>query len=311
MSIQLDNSLLFSIGSLELLARQAVEGFITGLHKSPYHGFSVEFSEHRAYNSGESTRFIDWKLFGRTDKLYVKRFEEETNLRCQLIIDVSSSMYFPIADKITPEHLNKIAFSAIAAASIMLLQRKQRDATGLTIFADTIEQHFQARSTPQHYKLILAQLEQLLQPYNKEKKKETQIATSLHAIAENIHKRSLVIIFSDMMDNIEKTNEIFSALQHLRHNKHEVILFHVKDENLEYKLDFGNRMHKFIDMESGDEIKLNPTEIKKRYITNIAEFKKEIKLRCNQYHIDFVDADINQGYRQILLPWLLKRQSLY
>ncbi len=311
MSIQLDNSLLFSIGSLELLARQAVEGFITGLHKSPYHGFSVEFSEHRAYNSGESTRFIDWKLFGRTDKLYVKRFEEETNLRCQLIIDVSSSMYFPITDKITQENLNKIAFSAVAAASIMLLQRKQRDATGLTVFSDTIEQHLNARSTPQHYKLLLAQLEQLLQPYNKEKKKETEIAASLHTIAENIHKRSLVIIFSDMMDNMDKTNEIFSALQHLRHNKHEVILFHVKDESLEYNLDFSNRMHKFIDMESGDEIKLNPTDIKKQYISNIAEFKKEIKLRCNQYHIDFVDADINKGYRQILLPWLLKRQSLY
>ncbi len=311
MSIQLDNSLLFSLGSLELLARQAVEGFITGLHKSPYHGFSVEFSEHRAYNSGESTRFIDWKLFGKTDKLYVKRFEEETNLNCQLVIDGSSSMYFPILENAKEGKLNKISFSAVAAASIMLLQKKQRDATGLTVFSGNIDQHFKARSTPQHYKLLLSQMEQLLLPYNKEQKKESKISEALHTIAENIHKRSMVIIFSDMMDQVQQKDQLFSALQHLRHNKHEVILFHVKDENLEYQLDFGNRMYKFIDMESGEELKLNPLEVKKKYIEELRQFKSEIKMRCNQYRIDFVEADVNQGYRQILMPWLLKRQALY
>lgn len=310
MPVHLGETLYFKAGSLELLARQAVEGFITGLHKSPYHGFSVEFSEHRAYNSGESVRFIDWKLFGRTEKLYIKRFEEETNLQCQIVVDVSSSMYYPVMEQVDINNLNKITFSAVAAASIMQMQQKQRDATGLSLFSSSIETNIKARSVSQHYKMLVATLEKLLYPFHKGEDKPTAIAESLHTIAETIHKRSMVIIFSDLMDAAGRAADLYSALQHLAHNKHEVILFHVNDGSHEHRLEFSNRMHRFIDMETGEEIKLNPMQMQETYRNSMNQFLKELKLKCNQYHIDYVDADINAGYRQILLPWLLKRQAM-
>lgn len=297
--------------SLELLASQVVEGFITGLHKSPFHGFSVEFAEHRLYNSGESTRFIDWKLYGRTDKLFVKRYEEETNLRCQIVIDNSSSMYFPVRKSYSLQQTNKIQFSVYAAAAIMNMLRRQRDATGLSIFSDSIETHTQARSSYPHFKHLYQLLEKYLAPWNIKEKRPTSAASALHLIAESIHKRSLVVIFTDFFENEAKTEEVFSALQHLRHNKHEVILLHVTDKQHEIDFEFTNQPHRFIDMESGEEIKLNPFEIKNLYTQTMQEFVKEMKLRCAQYRIELVEADINMGFKQVLLPYLLKRQRLY
>ena len=209
--------------NLELLANQVVEGFIIGLHKSPFHGFSVEFAEHRLYNPGESTRNIDWKIFARTDRLYLKKFEEETNLRCQIVIDASSSMQYPYlsADQ---DGWNKMRFSVLAAASLMNLLRKQRDAFGLSIFDDHLRIHTPSKSSHTHYRLMLNHLEQLVrQPLLN---KTTSAAQSLHQIADSIHKRSMVIIFSDMLESSGE-DEIFGALQHLKHNKHEVVLFHV------------------------------------------------------------------------------------
>ena len=310
MAETIDQKLTHSFGNIELIAKQVVEGFITGLHKSPFHGFSVEFSEHRQYNTGESTRHIDWKLYGRTDKLYVKRFEEETNLRCQIIIDNSSSMYYPVKKDMSPTNPNKIMFSVYAAASLIYLLRKQRDAVGVSIFSDTLELQTPARSNSSHQKMLFYHLENMLHAYNESELKKTSAATALHQIAENIHKRSLVIIFSDMMESNAQTNELFSALQHLKFNKHELILFHVSDKPKELDFNFDNRPYKFVDMENGQEIKLNPTQVKDAYIEAVMKFRNELKLRCGQYHIDLVEADINEGFHQVLLSYLIKRERM-
>lgn len=291
-------------GNLELLSQQVVEGFITGLHKSPFHGFSVEFAEHRLYNTGDSIKNIDWKLYGRTDKLFVKRFEEETNLRCQIVIDVSSSMYYPAKD------FNKLLFSVHAAASLMYLFKKQRDAFGLSCFSDKLELSTSAKSTTIHQKYLFSELEKLIN--SKGRGERTAVATALHEIAEQIHKRSLVIIFSDMLEGeaAGQLSEIFSALQHLKHNKHEVIMFNVLDHKKELNFDFENRPYHFIDLESDEELKIHPNNVKEAYIQAVNMYQKELKLKCAQYKIDLIDADIHSGYYQILHSYLIKRAKM-
>lgn len=311
MEYSIDKNRLQEFGSLEFIAHQVVEGFITGLHKSPFHGFSVEFAEHRLYNTGESTKHIDWKLFGRTDKLFVKRYEEETNLRCQIIIDNSSSMYFPKIEKPSIDQPNKITFSIYAAAALMSLLKKQRDAVGLSVFSDHVDLHTRAKSTTSHQKFLFAEMEKLLHPIQNDEHRNTFATDSLHEISEKIHQRSLVIIFSDMFESNTNTEELFSALQHMRHNKHEVVLFHVTDKAKEIDFNYDNRPYKFIDMETGKELKIHPHEVRSRYVELIQKFKNDLKLRCGQYRIDYVEADINKGFRQILLPYLLKREKLY
>jgi uncharacterized protein (DUF58 family) len=292
------------LDNLEFLAKQVVEGFITGLHKSPYHGFSVEFAEHRLYNAGESIRNMDWKVYARTGRLYTKRYEEETNLRCRLVIDASSSMYYPQNSK-----QNKIRFSILAAASVMYLMKKQRDAFGLSIFSDKVDLHTDARSTQVHRKLLFTYLEKLLKEENKNR--HTSAAASLHEIAENIHKRSLVLIFSDMMDNTQQQDELFSALQHLKYNNHEVVLFHVTDKSSEMDFNFENRPYEFVDLETGERLKLQANKVKEHYVQQMHEYYHRLKLKCSQYKIDLVEADVKQPYRQVLLPYLMKRQKLF
>ena len=311
MQYSIDQNRLQQLGSLEFIARQVVEGFITGLHKSPFHGFSVEFAEHRQYNQGESIKHIDWKLYGRTEKLFVKRYEEETNLRCHIIIDNSSSMYFPVKPDIDIDNPNKITFSVYAAAALINLLHRQRDAVGLSLFSDKIELSTRARSTSVHVKYLYTEMEKLLKPIAANVKKPTMASASIHQIADMIHKRSLVVIFSDMLERHGDLDEMFSALQHLRYNKHEVILFHVVDKAKELDFDFENRPYKFVDMESGEELRLTPLELRKEYVESVGEFVTELKLRCGKYMIDFVAADINAGFRQILHPYLLKREKLY
>jgi len=297
--------------SLEFLARQVVEGFITGLHKSPFHGFSVEFAEHRLYNTGESIRNIDWKLFGRSDRLYVKRYEEETNLRCQILIDNSSSMHYPVLDKPDIDHPNKITFSIYMAAALVYLFRKQRDAAGISVFSDFIDLHTQTKSSLVHHRYLYQELEKLLTPVSLEMRKQTAAANAIHLLAERIHQRSLVVIFSDMFENNAHTETLFSALQHLKHNKHEVILFHVVDKGKEIEFDFENRPYRFIDLESGQQLKVHPSKIRATYIEAIQRFKKDLMLRCGQYHIDFIETDIHAGFKQVLLPYLMKRTKLF
>lgn len=288
--------------ALDFIARQVVEGFVTGLHKSPFHGFSVEFAEHRLYNPGESTRNIDWRLLARTDKLFVKRYEEETNLRCQLLIDGSASMHFPDA-----RH-NKLIFSVYCAAALVELLKKQRDAFGLSVFSDQVQTHTQARSTAMHQKLVFFELEKLLASGEKDRK--SFIADALHEIAEKIHKRSLVILFSDMLESSRRTDELFGALQHLKHNKHEVVLFHVTDKKYELEFGYENRPYLFRDMETGEQVKAFPHEVKEHYRHAVKAFRKELKLRCGQYGIDLIDADMNAPFDQVLHAYLIKRNRM-
>jgi len=304
----LDNFDVRDMGNLELLARQVVEGFIIGLHKSPFHGFSVEFAEHRIYNPGESTKNIDWKVFARTNKMYTKQFEEETNLRCQIVIDTSSSMYFPDNGEKGQIGRNKLQFSALSAAAIMNLLQKQRDAFGLSLFDEKLQQHSRCKSSTAHYRLQLTYLDQLLN--NPERNKTTSTADALHQIADAVHRRSLIVIFSDMFDQGEKAEELFSALQHLKHNKHEVVLFHVTDKKQEIDFEFENRPYIFIDMETGEKVKLQSNQVKDYYKTHMTKYIDALKVKCLQYKIDFVEADINKGFRPILQSYLVKRNKM-
>ncbi|MBP5710148.1 MAG: DUF58 domain-containing protein [Bacteroidales bacterium] len=310
MAVQIDLSQLTQYDNLEFVAKQVVEGFITGIHKSPLHGFSVEFAEHRQYNTGEPTKHIDWKLFAKTDKLFVKRYEEETNLRCHIIIDNSSSMYFPIQEKYTLAEPNKIMFSVYAAAALMQIFKNQRDAVGLSVFSDKLELHTPARGGDTHQKMLYRELEKILQPISKEVQRKTMVTDTLHRIAEQIHKRSLVVIFSDMFESQAPTEELLLALQHLKHNKHEVLLFHTYHKKMEFDFAFENRLYRFVDMESGGEVKIHSNEIRDYYRHIVGDFFRELTLKCGQYQIDMVAADITKGFDQILLPYLLKRQQL-
>lgn len=302
MKINLQN--IKQTASLELLAKQMVEGFITGLHKSPYHGFSVEFAEHRVYNDGESTRHIDWKVFARTDRMFTKRYEEETNLRCLIALDVSPSMYYPQDSK------SKIKFSLYAAAALSYLLQKQRDAVGLCFFSDQVETITPVKSTPTHLKKLFTLLDEWQQKNPQVKQQKTNVAEVLHEIAEKIHKRSLVILFSDMFDSNEQTDDLFKALQHLKHNKHEVIVFHVMDNRTELEFDFEDRPMEFIDLESAERIKLNPTEVKVKYIQSIQQFHANLKMKCHQYKIDFIEADTRMNFDTILQTYLIKREKM-
>lgn len=296
--------------NLELLAQQVVEGFIVGMHRSPFHGFSVEFAEHRLYNSGESTRNIDWKVYGRTDKLFVKRFEEETNLRCQIVIDASSTMYYPwdTKDPAKYKYANKFCFAAQSAAVLMNVLRRQRDAFGLTLFDKDVLVNTHAKSSTVHYRLLLSHLTQRIE--NPELNHATDFAATLHQVAESIHRRSLVVIFTDVMEQPDKAEQIFAALQHLKYAKHEVILFHVTDKSKELDFEFDNRPYIFVDMESGEEVRLQPNQIKEFYVKQVQEFTDKLRLKCLQFNIDFVEADINKGFAPILQTWMAKRAKM-
>ncbi len=291
-----------SYGGVELLAKQLVAGFITGLHKSPFHGFSVEFAEHRLYNTGESTRHIDWKVFGKTDRLYTKRYEEETNLRCHILVDTSSSMYYPEKSK------GKIAFALLGAGVIANMLQKQRDAVSLVTFSDKIETQTAVKSTHTHIHQIFTELNRVL--LQDQGKKSSSISDTLHAIADKIHKRSMVVIFSDMFEKSTDTDQLFMALQHLRHNNHEVLLFHVTDHATEKDFAFDERPYEFIDIESGEKIKAQPSQVKEYYKKAIDEYYHELKLRCGKYKIDFVEADINKGFDQVLNSFLIRRSKM-
>lgn len=294
------------LNNLELLAKQVVEGFITGMHKSPFHGFSVEFAEHRLYNKGESTRHIDWKLYAKTKKLFIKRYEEETNLRCHIIIDNSASMHYPIIEKPTTENLSKIGFSAIASAALMEILRRQRDAIGLSVYSNKTEYYAPAKGSDRHRRMLLSQLEGLLKNSSKS---ETETYTMLHEIAEKVHKRSLIFLFTDMFQSNKDEEELFEALRHLKYNKHELVLFHTYDGKSELDFDFEDTPKKFVDVESGEEINLYASSVQKKYKEEVKKYFNDLKLKCMQYKIDYVPVDINKGFEQVLISYLISRKN--
>ncbi|MBP5527386.1 MAG: DUF58 domain-containing protein [Bacteroidales bacterium] len=298
--------------SLDFFARQVVEGFITGRHRSPFHGFSAEFSDYRHYNTGESTRHVDWRLYGRTDRLYVKQFEDETNLRCQLVIDRSSSMLFPIGRQGDVEQPNKLTFAVYAAAVLVELLHRQRDAFGLTLISDGIDLNTPCRSNAVHQRYLLGELDSLLQPVDADKRplRGTSLADSLHLVAEQLHRRSLVVLFTDAFVRSDEQEALFDALRHLRHNKHEVVLFHTFDLSHELNLDYDSRPYRFIDLESGRSLRVQPSEVAEAYRREMHALQSNLQQRSLQYHIDYVPVDVEQGFHQVLLPFLLKRSKV-
>jgi uncharacterized protein (DUF58 family) len=299
-----------SFQHLELLANQVVEGFISGMHKSPFHGFSAEFAEHKVYNVGESTKHIDWKLFAKTDRLFTKRFEEETNLRCHIIIDNSSSMHYPKLKDNQNFFENKIGFSVLASAVLMNLLKKQRDAVGLSVFSDKYEYYAPEKGSDRHHRMILNALEGLLVKPPVEKKTDT--VTFLHQIAEKIHRRSMIILFTDMFQSgPESSGEeaLFNALQHLKHNKHKVVLFHVVDKKTELNFDFDNAPRKFIDIETGEEVAVFADNVKEEYEKEMESYFKKLALTCAQNRIKYIPVSVDESFEKILMTYLVEKQN--
>ena len=294
--------------NLQLLAKQVVEGFISGMHKSPFHGFSAEFAEHKIYNNGGSTRHIDWKLFAKTDKLYTKRYEEETNLRCHFILDNSGSMHYPNLNNLDREHLNKIGFSALAIASIMHILKRQRDAVGMSVYSDEYEFYAPEKGSERHHYMLLNELEKAIS--SSEKNRHTASFTFFHQIAEKLKRRSLVFLFTDMFQEDKEEAELFEALKHLKYNKHEVILFHVIDKKRELDFQFANAPRRFIDVESGKHIDLFAENFQENYRREVERYFAELKQQCNKYKIKYVQADINEGFEKILTTYLIERQKI-
>ena len=302
--------------SLDFYARQTVEGFIAGLHRSPFHGFSVEFAEHRQYSQGESTRNIDWKLYGRTDKLFVKRYEEETNLRCQLVVDHSSSMLLPTEGQGDLRHPNKLTFACYAAAVLTELLVRQHDAFGLSLLSEGIDLQTDCRSSRafQQYVLQILESELRCKPSLREKdttktglNRGTQITEALHLTAERLHRRSMVVIFTDALVKPSDRDPLMDALRHLRHCKHEVLLFHTLHLGQEVEFDFDNRPTEFIDLESGKRLKVQPAEVMEKYREQMRRQTAELKKHTIQYRIDYQLVDVGLGMDQVLVPYLLKR----
>ncbi|HTF81833.1 MAG TPA: DUF58 domain-containing protein [Cytophagales bacterium] len=290
--------------NLDFLAKQVVEGFITGLHKSPYHGFSIEFSEHRLYNAGESTRHIDWKVYAKTDRLYVKRFEEETNLRCQLVIDASNSMYYPEG-----KELSKIRFSIFGSACLAYLVQKQRDGFGLTYFSDAIEYQSETKSSSGHLSVVLKELNKLAKR-DKRQYSQSNITNTLEHLANTLHRRSLVVLFSDMFDSSDNPDALFKSLLHLKHRKHEVVIFHVHDKTTEVDFQFDNKPYTFVDVETGERIKVVPEQLKAHFLKSNLQYMNDVKMKCEQFKITLVDVDINEGWEKIMLAFLVKRAKM-
>lgn len=293
--------------NLEHLAKQVVEGFVSGMHKSPFHGFSAEFAEHKIYNQGESTRHIDWKLYAKSDKLYTKSYDDETNLRCHIILDNSSSMHYPEMQNFSINHLNKIAFSALAAAALMHILKKQRDAIGLSIYSDAYDFYASEKGSERHHQMLLAQLSNTV--LSKAANKETETYKYLHQIAEKIHRRSLIFVFTDMFQTATDHDKLFEALRHLKHNKHEVVLFHVFDKQKEYHFDFDNTPKRFIDVETGEHINLYSEIVKENYEKMIKTYFSELRVKCGQNKIKYIEADVNSGFDAILTSYMLERQK--
>lgn len=293
--------------NLELLAKQVVEGFIAGMHKSPFHGFSAEFAEHKIYNQGESTRHIDWKHYAKTDRLYTKRYDEETNLRCHLIIDNSSSMHYPQVKTYTIDSLNKIGFTALATASIMHILKRQRDTVGMSVYSDAFDFYTSEKGSERHHRMLLNQLDAILA--EPPKNKTTKTYEYLHQIAEKIHRRSMIFLLTDMFEANIEDDKLFDALRHLKYNKHDVILFHVFDKEKEELFDFDNRPKRFVDVETGEHVNLYAENIKENYHQAVADYFNTIRLKCGQYHIKYVEANINEGFNKILTTFMVERQK--
>lgn len=303
----LEAELLSKLSSLELRAKKIVEGFISGLHRSPYHGFSVEFAEHRPYNIGDDFKHIDWKAYGKKERFYVKQYEEETNLRSYILMDTSSSMLY--------KHFSswsKMRYGIHFAASLMYLMHRQRDASGLITFNSKIDSFIPTKSTYSHLRQIYMELEKELTSEEdaKREKKQTSSAEVIHEVAERINHRSLIVIITDLFENVSQHDALISALKHLRHRKHEVLLFNVTENRSERELAFTDQRLILEDMESGSEIEVIPAQVRKDYKAKVEEYTHKFKMACSEFDIDFTEMDTESQFDASLLAYLIKRRRL-
>lgn len=281
------------VGSMELVAKQVVEGFLTGRHRSPYHGFSVEYLDHRAYSPGDDLRALDWKILARKDKYYVKLFEDETNLRAYILLDCSDSMAFK------SDGIDKLSYGSFLAAALTYLLIRQNDAVGLLQFDTGVREYIPPRAHPSQFRRVLDALDK------SEPRGETDVGSVLHEAAERTKRRGLVIVISDLIDN---EDSIANGLQHFRHNNHEVIVFHVMDEaELTFPYD---RLTRFKDIEGAGRVVANPKSLRKRYLTRINEFLTRIKQDCFERRISYNLAQTNEPYDKFLAAYLDKRARL-
>jgi len=299
----LDPQFISQLANMEMRARLIVEGFITGLHKSPYHGFSVEFAEHRPYNPGDELRHVDWKVYAKTDRYYVKQYEEETNLKHYVVLDTSPSMRYKHASK-----LSKLEYGAYLAGALHYMMIKQRDASGLIAFDESVHTLMPAKSNTGYVRNLLAKLEQLT---NQDPAgNRTSAAAVLDEIAERISRRSMVVIITDLFENVAEHESLLNALRHLRYRGHEVLVFHILESETERKFKFPDVPTRFVDMETGEEMSLQPAQLKENYTAAMKAFSERFKLRCRERNIDFIELDTAESYSTALLAYLNKRNKL-
>ena len=299
----LDPVAVSKLATMELRARLIVEGFITGLHRSPYHGFSVEFAEHRPYNPGDELRHVDWKVYAKTDRFYVKQYEEETNLRHHVVLDTSPSMRYK-----GEAELSKLEYGSYLAAGLHNLMLKQRDATGLIAFDETVHTVRPPKATPGYLNQLLITLEQLSD--EEPAGRRTSAAAALDEVAERIGRRSLVVVITDLFENIGAHDDLLKALRHLRHRGHEVIVFHVLEDQTERRFNFPDRPRLFRDVETGDEVTLQPAQMRDHYEEAVEHFTDTFRRSCLEHDIDFADLDTNEPYDTALMAYLNKRSRL-
>lgn len=299
--------LLSQLDPLELRARKIVEGFISGLHKSPYYGFSVEFAEHRPYNPGDDLKHVDWKVYAKTERFYVKQYEEETNLRCYLMLDTSSSMYYKYFAEWT-----KLRYGINFGAALIYLMHRQRDACGIIPFSDKIEAFIPAKSSYTHLRLLFGELEKRLNEEKQQAKAQKGTATAevIHEVAERLNHRSLVVIITDLFEHADEHDNLISSLKHLRHRNHEVILFNIMERKSERELDFPDRRFVMEDMETGSQMEILPAQVREDYKKKVAEYTHRFKMACSEFQIDFEELDTQEAFDLALLAYLNKRKNL-
>ncbi len=291
----LDPSVISKVKGLDIIAKLVVEGFLTGLHKSPYHGFSVEFAEHRQYMPGDPLKHVDWKLYGKSDRYFVKEYEEETNLRGNLLIDVSASMGYASEGRIT-----KFQYSSFLAAALGYMMTMQNDAVGMLTFSDEIKRLIPPRSSQAHLRLLLSELE------NTQPAAATATGKSLEGLAERVKRRGLILLFSDLMDDPES---VMRGLKHFRHRQHEVVVFHILDP---FEIEFPFKGESgFVDLESGQEILTQPWEIAEEYRKRVKEWILGYQRLCLGNRIEYIQLTTDTPYDLALLRYLEKRRKLH
>ena len=298
-----------NLSRFDLISKTIAEGYISGTHKSPFNGYSAEFREHKSYVNGDSVRHVDWKLYAKTNKLFTKCFEEETNVLCHIILDISSSMFYPEYNLRPDLNFNKIQFSALASGVLLNILERQRDSTGLSLFSDKYNFYAPERGSKSHYQLLKNNLESLLE--DKPTTSKTLIHEILHQIAVKFKRRTMIFLFTDLFQYNVQNKELFDALRHLKHNKHDLTLFHVYDKKTEYNLNFGKDPKRLVDVETKEFVDIFTKSYQFKYNKMINDYFNTFRLKCARYKINYVNVDIHQNFDNIMKTFFEKRMKFF